>query len=101
MKIVILTLVVIQLVIIGWFWRFLPPQVPLFFSRPWGEDQLVAPVYLFLIPGLGAGSLLVNFVLNYLVSKEEGLLRRVADYSSFILALFCLVALIQIFRLII
>ncbi|TSC85277.1 MAG: hypothetical protein G01um101416_983 [Microgenomates group bacterium Gr01-1014_16] len=28
----------------------LPPQVPLWYSRPWGEDQLAQPVFLWIIP---------------------------------------------------
>ncbi len=30
----------------------LPPQVPLWYSRPWGEDQLTQPIGLWLVPGL-------------------------------------------------
>lgn len=29
-----------------------PPQVPLWYSRPWGEDQLAPPTALWLVPGL-------------------------------------------------
>ena len=28
----------------------LPPQVPLFYSLPWGQDRLVPPIILFLLP---------------------------------------------------
>jgi len=34
---------------IGVAWRFLPPEVPLFYSNPWGKEQL-APPYLLLLP---------------------------------------------------
>ena len=36
-----LLLLVISWAIYGLFYHFLPPQLPLFFSMPWGEDQLV------------------------------------------------------------
>lgn len=35
------------------FAKSLPPEVPLYYSLPWGEGQLVAPIWLFLLPGLG------------------------------------------------
>lgn len=37
----------------------LPPQIPLFYSRPWGEEQLAQKGQLFLLPGI---SLLVFFL---------------------------------------
>jgi len=42
----------------------LPEQVPLFYSRPWGQEQLAAKDYLFLVP---LASFLV-FILNYYLS---------------------------------
>lgn len=32
------------------FWGHLPPQVPLLYTLPWGQDQLVNPYFLWLIP---------------------------------------------------
>lgn len=34
------------------FRNSLPPQVPLFYSLPWGEGQLTSPLMLLLLPGL-------------------------------------------------
>lgn len=57
----------------------LPNFVPLFYSRPWGEEQLAAKNWLFLIPG----SSFVVFVL----SSQTGrlLLKRNEDFLPFIL----------------
>lgn len=33
-----------------WFMRSLPPQVPLYYSRPWGAEQLAPQLFLFLLP---------------------------------------------------
>ncbi len=32
------------------FWNKLPPEVPLFYSLPWGEEQLGKPLNLLLLP---------------------------------------------------
>lgn len=34
------------------FWTKLPPVVPMWYSRPWGEDQLARPVFLWAIPAI-------------------------------------------------
>lgn len=35
-------------IIIVWYWRTLPPQVPLWYSKPWGDERLASPWLLFL-----------------------------------------------------
>lgn len=44
------TVVVGSLAILAAFNKNLPPQVPLFYSRPWGESQLADPKALLVIP---------------------------------------------------
>jgi len=34
------------------FGKKLPPEVPLLYSRPWGESQLVKPYWLLILPGM-------------------------------------------------
>lgn len=36
--------------VLAMFWGHLPPRVPLLYSLPWGQDQLVNPYFLWLIP---------------------------------------------------
>lgn len=33
---------------VGVSWRFLPPEVPIFYSNPWGREQLAPPYFLVL-----------------------------------------------------
>ena len=46
--------------------KTLPPQVPLFYSRPWGENQLADTWMVFLIPVLLDFLFIVN---NWLYNK--------------------------------
>ncbi len=48
------------------FGKHLPPQVPLFYSRPWGDEQLANTVYLILPAGIAA---LLALVITFLVSR--------------------------------
>ncbi|HUV72515.1 MAG TPA: hypothetical protein VMW25_05920 [Clostridia bacterium] len=48
----------------------LPPIVPFFYSRPWGEEQLVPSNYLFFIPGFSLAVFLFNLQLARLLLKK-------------------------------
>lgn len=48
-----------------YLWRRLPPEIPLFYSLPWGEEQLASPWGLW---GLLMGLLLLNLV-NFILGS--------------------------------
>jgi len=50
---------ILSILFIVWQWKHLPPSVPLWYSRPWGNDQLASPIWLFLLP---VGGLLIYFI---------------------------------------
>jgi len=56
---------VLSVVLIWRNFQELPLAVPLWFSKPWGEQRLAEPVFLWLLPV----SSLVIFVLNFVLSK--------------------------------
>lgn len=83
-----------------WRWKFLPPAVPLWYSRPWGEDQLAHPVWLFLLP---VGALIwhgINIMVSALVLHEYPVFARVLFLSSLLVATLSCVTLIQILLLV-
>ena len=43
-------LILVTIILLVVLYDRLPPQVPLFYSRPWGNDQLTYPLSLFLLP---------------------------------------------------
>lgn len=61
-----LLLILIQLVAIGLTWVQLPPQIPLFYSLPYGFGQLASMYWIFLIPSLSLASWLIVFFLTKL-----------------------------------
>jgi len=60
-----LFLMVVDLLTILWKRGLLPEKVPLFYSRPWGEEQLTPNKFLFLIPLLS----FVAFILSWQISR--------------------------------
>jgi hypothetical protein len=91
----------LQILIILLAWRYLPPQIPLFYSRPWGQEQLVDPLMIFVLPGLSLATIVVNSFLNSIVGKEEVLIRRVLTTTASLFSFLSLVTLVQIIRLVI
>lgn len=66
-------LLIAQLVTLALFWPKLPPQVPLFYSRPWGKEQLINPLGLLLLPTLSLSIAVVNLIFASLMPREEKL----------------------------
>ena len=89
-----------QVLTIVFSWRFLPSQVPLLYSRPWGEKQLIDPTGLLILPALSLIIFLANSILSGLLFKKEALLSQILAVSVTIFNLLCLVTLIQIIRLV-
>ncbi len=57
--------------ILVWFWKALPPQVPWFYSLPGGEQQLVDKIVLAGVLAGAAGSLLLTKIIARWASAED------------------------------
>ncbi len=44
------------------FWNQIPPQIPIFYSKPWGEAQLGTPLWLWAATGVTIVLGLLGFV---------------------------------------
>lgn len=78
------------------FWLRLPPEVPIFFSRPRGEAQL-GPTFMLLIPLVIAFSMLfINSILSQRLTSYP-LLRRMITLGA---TTSCILASITVIRII-
>src|SRR3990167_2994868 len=64
----------VSVLVLAWSWRDLPPKGPLWYSKPWGEERLASPFFLFLVPL----SALITYVIN-----RTMLTRTAADHPLF------------------
>lgn len=78
----------------------LPPELPLFYSRPWGDEQLGKPSHLFVLPGGAFFILLINSYLGFLFSEQELLLSKILLISSVIVSIISFIALFKIIMLV-
>lgn len=94
-------LILVQVLIILSSLSFLPSQVPLFYSRPWGEEQLAHPLYLFILPLANLVVFVLNSILLSFIEKKELLIRQILIIYILLFNFLSLITLIQIIRLVI
>jgi hypothetical protein len=78
----------------------LPPQIPLYYSRPWGEDQLARPEALFLLPLGILLAALVNFGMALFLFEEFPFLARILVGSTILIFLLISISLLKIVSLV-
>jgi hypothetical protein len=76
------------------FGKILPPTIPLFYSRPWGEEQLASPLWLSLPLGMAItvtlGTLLANKFL-----KNEPILATIIMTSGIMIGIILILATLR------
>lgn len=77
-------------------WRLLPPLVPLWYSRPWGIDQLTAPYLLFLLPTASMVLYILNVLVSIYFTAEYLIFTQMLFLSSLIVSLLSFIALVKI-----
>lgn len=90
-----------EIVLILFGWKFFPTEIPLFYSRPWGQEQLAKPLTLFILPGLGLVIFFLNSVISSLALKKERLMKQILAMAFLVFNFLSLITLIQIMRLVI
>jgi len=90
-----------QIIIIIWFYNQLPPEIPIFFSRPWGQAWLSSPASIFILPLFSLLTLLLNYFLALYFYAKKILLSQFLVIFGFIVSLLSLISLLQIIGLVI
>lgn len=78
----------------------LPLFVPLWYSRPWGTDQLASPLWLFILP---VGSIflhIINLAISIFFTAEYLVFTQMIFLTSFLVSLLSFITLIKIVFLI-
>lgn len=79
-----------------------PSSIPLFFSRPWGADQLAPLAFIFLPPASSVLFLIIGILLKtFFLKRNEELLTYLCLSFPLIYAILCTVAVWKITVLII
>ncbi len=86
--------------VIIWRWRSLPPLVPLWYSHPWGLDQLAHPALLFILPGTTIFWYAINRIISLYLIAEHLVFIQVLHMSSLLMSIMSFVAVVKILFLV-
>ena len=81
------------------FYRRLPAEIPLWFSRPWGQAQLANKEWIIVLPGSLIGITLITLLVAGMVYREEKLLARMVIGGMGLVGFLLIYALIKIISL--
>lgn len=76
--------------------RILPDKVPLFYSLPWGQAQLVSKQQLFILPLILILISLVNALLAFQLHEVQRALKRMLTLSLILINLIIIITALKI-----
>lgn len=89
-----------SLLIIILRWPHMPPLVPLWYSLPWGNEQLALPYWLIVLP-LGSALIFgINAALSVYLFAEYLIFVQLAFLTSLLVSLLSFITLIKILSLV-
>lgn len=94
-----LFLIILQTAILFFFWKRIPPEVPFFYSRPWGEEQIAGKEFLFVAPFCLLVFTLVNMWLVGIFFQKEKLLGRIFVFTHILIDFLFTVSFFKILSL--
>lgn len=75
----------------------LPPQVPLYYSLPWGDSQLTSPHALWWLPAICIVIIVVNLIIS--IFLKQLVLTRILSSGSLLAAMLAIITLGKIIML--
>jgi hypothetical protein len=83
------------------YWKILPPFVPLWFSRPWGVERLASLYWLFLPPLSSSLGLVITMNISIRLLKEHLVFAQILSVVTFIICIMSFVTVTKIITLVI
>jgi len=78
----VLACIIFMLGLIGFFWQSLPPEIPIWFSHPWGTERLGASWWLLLFPIMTGFWFITNTLFSLYVTKEHLVFSQILHICS-------------------
>lgn len=91
-----LLLALIITLFIAIFARILPPRLPLFYSLPWGDSQLVNIQQLLILPASIALITLFNLIISWQLHATQNLFKKILQFCSLLVSLILTITFLKI-----
>lgn len=96
----IFILLSLDFLIFGLVWAKIPPQIPLFYSRPWGEEQLINKNSFIILPLSCLIFVLINLRIASTLFRKEVLLSQILVWSSLVVSILTSIGLLKIMTIV-
>ncbi len=90
----ILSLLLATAILLGL--QSLPPKLPLFYSLPWGDDQLATHQEFLLIPASITAITLLNSVISWQLHPSQSFFKKILLFSPLVVSLLLTVSFVKI-----
>lgn len=85
----------LSLIILSLF-KFLPLQLPLFYSLPWGEEQLATHQQFLIVPSVITLITLLNLSFSWQLHPSQIFFKKILLFSSLVISLILIITFIKI-----
>ncbi len=75
-----------QITLIGSRFGNLPPQIPIFYSKTWGEGMLGQNIFIWILPILAILFAMLNFLVYFVFFRNDRFLARVLFSSNVVVS---------------
>lgn len=89
-----------SLAVLAWYWKRLPPAVPLWYSRPWGEERLAHPAFLLVLVFGSIAVYLINLFVSVYITSEHPTFTKTLLLTSTLVNSLAFVAVARILTLV-
>ncbi len=93
-------LIVLSITILLFRAKNLPPLVPLWYAKPWGEEQLANPWWLTILPVTSLVIYLMNVIVSAYLTIEHLVFTQLLYTTSLVVSLLAFVTLLKILFLV-
>jgi len=91
-----LAFLLISLIFVGSLYNRFPPKIPLFYSQPWGTQQLAYKIWFFLLIAVYFVFIIVNTRLASIFFKKNPFLSNILIWATTILGFLMFTTIIRI-----
>jgi hypothetical protein len=95
-----LIIIIAYLVIFIWKWKYLPPELPLFYSHIPGNTQLGTPIDILILPFLSIFFFTLNYIIACFIYKKSVFSSKISVLIGLTVSSFLLYSFIKIVFLI-
>lgn len=81
------------------FYNQMPPEMPLFYNRPWGEEQLVSKQTFLIVIIASLIIVIINLRLASIFFKRDKILSQITIWTNFLIVLLIVIDVFMIFSL--